>query len=243
MTLPPPVYSWWEATGSAQFASTALKEVPGLVITGSLDPVQQTTPIEQTPVPTSSPGSSLPGAGAGVGVSTPQPTQLTTSNTELTSILKTSSDLTPSSSSTSTPPQANRQRLGQNTHPEQYVGDPMAERPPGRQRKLHIAPFGSALASARRDQRRVEAAVESEVDLNDWREDGTGRDEALAAKLKCSCRLCWIWDCLRGHRPATEVKSSGYGPCFVALIRSESEHGVVAGCIARLRHSTLGQSL
>ncbi|KAJ7320849.1 hypothetical protein DFH08DRAFT_890379 [Mycena albidolilacea] len=133
------------------------------------------------------------------------------------SIPKTSSDLTPSSTSTSTLPQANRakiptaaiagaavsfgfvlvgvvlfvlwirrrrQRLRQNTHPEQYVGDPMTERPPGRQRKLHIAPFRIALASARRDQRRVEAAAEDEVDPNDWREDGTSRDEALAERLR-----------------------------------------------------------
>jgi flagellar biosynthesis/type III secretory pathway M-ring protein FliF/YscJ len=77
-----------------------------------------------------------------------------------------------------------RQRLGQNTHPEQYVGDPMAERPPGRRRKLHIAPFGIALVSARRDQRRVEAAAESDVVPNDRREDGTSRDEALTERLR-----------------------------------------------------------
>ncbi|KAJ7902533.1 hypothetical protein B0H14DRAFT_1138995 [Mycena olivaceomarginata] len=90
ITLPPPVYSWWEATGSSQFASAATKEVPGLVITGSLDPVPPTAPTGQTTAPTSSPGPSLPGAGAGVGASTPQPTQLTTSKAESNSIPKTS---------------------------------------------------------------------------------------------------------------------------------------------------------
>ncbi|KAJ7320870.1 hypothetical protein DFH08DRAFT_388451 [Mycena albidolilacea] len=86
LILPPPVYPWWEATGSAQFAASVLKEVPGLVITGSLDSVPQTTAAGQTTAPTLLPGPSLSGPGVSVGASTPQPTQPTTSKAEPSSV-------------------------------------------------------------------------------------------------------------------------------------------------------------
>ncbi|KAJ7872348.1 hypothetical protein B0H14DRAFT_2722361 [Mycena olivaceomarginata] len=166
----------------------------------------------------SQPLSSFDPSSASRSASSTAPTRSQTSETGSGTVRSpnTSSDLTPSSSSTSTSPQANRakirtaaiagsvvsfgfvvgvvlfvlwirrrrQRLGQNTHPEQYVGDPMTERSPGRRPKLHIAPFGIALVSARRDQRRVEAAAESDVVPIDRREDGTSRDEALTERLR-----------------------------------------------------------
>ncbi|KAJ7320869.1 hypothetical protein DFH08DRAFT_388419 [Mycena albidolilacea] len=96
ITLPPPVYSWWEATGSSQFASAATKEVPGLVFTGSLDPVLQTTSTGQTTTSTSS-------SGVGVGTTVPDSTPITTSNSEPTSIPKTSPNVSPHPSTTMNP--------------------------------------------------------------------------------------------------------------------------------------------